>query len=78
MTWDQQAQWGRAPRLAAAPLDRDGMVFRWRRAGEPSRPIRNCYWVETSRLLAGGYPCLRGEDASRKVLRKFLDEGIRQ
>lgn len=54
------------------------MVFRWRRAEEPSRPIRNCYWVETERLLAGGYPCLRGEDASRKVLRKFLDEGIRQ
>ena len=54
------------------------MVFRWRRAEEPSRPIRNCYWVETERLLAGGYPCLRGEDASRKVLRKFLDQGIRQ
>ncbi len=46
-------------------------------ADQKKRPIKNTYWVENGRLLAGEYPAGRTPNDTRKRLGKFLDAGIR-
>lgn len=40
------------------------------------RPIKNTYWIEPGRLLAGEYPGDKHPDAARKRIRAFVDAGI--
>lgn len=40
------------------------------------QPIKNCYWVEPGRLLAGEYPRNKDEETSREKLDALLRSGI--
>ena len=43
---------------------------------QPDGPIPNSYWVESGRLLAGGYPGSLGEEHACQKVRRFLRAGV--
>jgi hypothetical protein len=43
----------------------------------PPKPDPNTYWVVPGKLLAGEYPGAQDPEGARRLLRRFLQAGVR-